>query len=243
MTPAVRLYRLLLNLLQPESRVVRRFIARALADPAADLPILDIGGGRAPYGATLRQARPGARQIVIDLVPAPELSLVADAARLPLADGTAGTVALFQVLQHIEDPAVVLAEMRRVLAPGGLMLVTYPSMQPEGRSRDLWRWTRAGIERSVTDAGFAIVEHRPLGGIFFLFTATLAALPGRLLIRHVAGWRSGRTLNDHLRVGLALLLAAPWHLLGYPALGLDRLLPQPSCQIGGMMLARRADHG
>lgn len=243
MMPAVRLYRLLLGSLQPEYRLVRRFIGEGLADPAADLPVLDIGGGRAPHRAALAQARPRAPQIVIDLEAAPELTLVANAACLPLAADTAGVVALFQVLQHVADPAAVLAEMRRVLTPGGLMLITYPTMQVEGRSRDLWRWTRAGAERTVGEAGFAVVRHHPLGGFFFLFTATAAALPGRLLIHHAAGWRSGRTGGDYLRVGLALLLAAPWHLLGYAALALDRMLPRGGYQIGGMLLARRTDHG
>lgn len=243
MSAAVRLYRRLLNLLQPEYWMMRRFIGETLADPVATLPVLDIGGGRAPHAATLARARPRAAQIVIDLAAAPELTLVADAACLPLGPAAAGAVALFHVLQHVEDPAHVLAEMHRVLAPGGLMLMAYPSIQPEGRSRDLWRWTRAGAERVVAKAGFDVVDHRPVGGFFFLVTATLAGLPGRLLIRHVAGWRSGRTFGDHLRIGLALALAAPWHLLGYPALLLDRLTPGGAYQTGGMMLARRREHG
>ncbi|MFX8335645.1 methyltransferase domain-containing protein, partial [Acinetobacter baumannii] len=76
----------------------------------------------------------------VDLAPAPELTLVADAARMPLADDVAGAATLFQVLQHVETPSAVLAEMRRVLSPQGVLLITYPSMLPQGASRDLWRW-------------------------------------------------------------------------------------------------------
>ncbi|MBN9526736.1 MAG: class I SAM-dependent methyltransferase [Alphaproteobacteria bacterium] len=243
MTAAIRLYRLLLQLLQPEYWLVRRFVAEMVADPLSKLPVVDVGGGRAPHGRALYQARPRAPQIVVDLTPAPELSLVADAARLPIASDTAGVVAMFQVLQHVEAPSVVLAEIRRVLAPQGALLITYPSMLPQGASRDLWRWTHAGAERLLADAGFTILHHRPLGGFFFLLTANAAALPGRLLIRHESGWRSGRRASDYLRVGLALLLAAPWHILGYPALALDRLRPAKSYQTGGLLLARRTDHG
>lgn len=243
MTPAITLYRLLLRLLHPEHRLVRRFIGETLADAGTRLPVVDIGAGRAPHRAALRQARPGAPQFIVDLAPAPEVGLVADGACLPLADDAAGAVTLFQVLQHVENPAGVLAEIRRVLAAEGLLVITYPSMLPQGRSRDLWRWTRAGAERLLADAGFIVVRHQPLGGFFFLMTANAAALPGRLLIRHAAGWHSGRRAGDYLRVGLALLLAAPWHLLGYPAQALDRLLPEGGYQIGGMLLARRSDHG
>lgn len=50
--------------------------------------------------------------------------LVADAAHLPLAAGSADAVVAAHVLQHVLDRAAVLAEIRRVLTPGGAVLVS-----------------------------------------------------------------------------------------------------------------------
>ena len=47
----------------------------------------------------------------------------ADMYRLSLADSTFDTVVLQMVLHHAEDPAAVLAEARRVLRPGGSLVV------------------------------------------------------------------------------------------------------------------------
>jgi SAM-dependent methyltransferase len=47
--------------------------------------------------------------------------LEADARRLPFRDGEFDKVVFISTLEHIEEPAVALAEVTRVLRPGGLM--------------------------------------------------------------------------------------------------------------------------
>ncbi len=47
----------------------------------------------------------------------------ADAARLPFADGAFDVVTLSMVLHYVEDPAEVIGEASRVLAPGGTMAI------------------------------------------------------------------------------------------------------------------------
>jgi SAM-dependent methyltransferase/uncharacterized protein YbaR (Trm112 family) len=50
----------------------------------------------------------------------------ADAADLPLADGTVALAASLNVLDCVQSPRDALAELARVLAPGGLALLTTP---------------------------------------------------------------------------------------------------------------------
>jgi ubiquinone/menaquinone biosynthesis C-methylase UbiE/DNA-binding transcriptional ArsR family regulator len=47
----------------------------------------------------------------------------ADLQRLPLADGTAHAAVCVLVLHHAESPSLAIAEMARVLKPGGMLLV------------------------------------------------------------------------------------------------------------------------
>jgi SAM-dependent methyltransferase len=55
----------------------------------------------------------------------------ADATRLPFADATFDRVIASEVLEHIDDDAAALAELARVLKPGGTMAVTVPAWLPE----------------------------------------------------------------------------------------------------------------
>ncbi|MCX2726875.1 class I SAM-dependent methyltransferase [Thermomicrobium sp. 4228-Ro] len=60
----------------------------------------------------------------------PNLSWVqATAERLPFRSGSIDVVCCFQVLEHLANPAHFLAEVRRVLAPGGLLLLTTPNRE------------------------------------------------------------------------------------------------------------------
>lgn len=54
---------------------------------------------------------------------------VADLEHLPFPDGTFDKIIAVDVLQHARHPERVLAECRRVLKPGGQILVTFPALQ------------------------------------------------------------------------------------------------------------------
>jgi SAM-dependent methyltransferase len=54
-----------------------------------------------------------------------------DALHLPFADGTFDRVIASEVLEHIPDDVAAMAELARVLRPGGTMAVTVPRCGPE----------------------------------------------------------------------------------------------------------------
>ncbi|HEY5665012.1 MAG TPA: methyltransferase domain-containing protein [Ilumatobacter sp.] len=54
-----------------------------------------------------------------------------DAGRLPFPDGTFDVVITSEVLEHIQDDVAAIAEMVRVLKPGGRFAATVPSWLPE----------------------------------------------------------------------------------------------------------------
>ena len=53
--------------------------------------------------------------------------LLANAGKIPLGDATVDGVYSFEVLEHVWDPAEVVAEMIRVVRPGGFVLLSVPN--------------------------------------------------------------------------------------------------------------------
>lgn len=56
---------------------------------------------------------------------------------LPYADNAFDSVVSFQVIEHIQDDALFLKEIHRVLRPGGVTLITTPN-RPMSLSRNPW---------------------------------------------------------------------------------------------------------
>ena len=105
---------------------------RALAaDP--DTRILDLGCGS---GALLeRLAGLGYRQLTgVDIRPPAATAAIRyeqadlDLFRLDAADGSFDLALAVEVIEHIENPGLFLAELARLLKPGGLALFTTPNL-------------------------------------------------------------------------------------------------------------------
>lgn len=91
---------------------------------------------------------------------------IASDGTVPVPDGSFDAVLSTQVLEHVEDPALYLAECARVLRPGGrLLLATHGIFYFHPDPVDYWRWTCEGLRRIVGDAGFVVVEFEGVFGM------------------------------------------------------------------------------
>ena len=71
--------------------------------------------------------------VTTDLFPNPWLDRRENAYQLSFADGSVSNLILFDVWHHLRYPATALAEFRRVLAPGGRVIVFDPAISLAGR--------------------------------------------------------------------------------------------------------------
>ncbi len=128
--------------------------------------VLDIGCGLQPYRALLG---PRVTEYVGVDRPGPysNPTVVADADALPFPDGSFDAMMSTQVFEHLRDPEAALRESSRVLRPGGRIVLTVPGVWPTHEApHDYWRFTRNGLERALTAAGFAQVRIEALGGLW-----------------------------------------------------------------------------
>jgi len=128
--------------------------------------VVDVGCGAKPYRGLLHPA-------VTDYVgvdrPGPHASpdVEADAHALPFPDGSFDAGVSFQVFEHVERPAQCVAELARVVRPGGDVVFTVPGVWPAHEvPHDHWRFTRYGLEAVVRGAGLTLVELAPLGALW-----------------------------------------------------------------------------
>ena len=63
--------------------------------------------------------------------PAGGAALAADATKLPFPDGAFDAVIVAEILEHIPDDSAAMAEVARVVRPGGSVAVTVPAWLPE----------------------------------------------------------------------------------------------------------------
>jgi SAM-dependent methyltransferase len=127
------------------------------------LRVLDVGCGDRPYESLLA----GAAEIVgFDVPGNAHADLHGSIDALPVEDASFDVVLCLQVLEHVPDPAAAVRELRRVVRPGGRVLLSTHGIYPfHPNPDDLWRWTHDGLDRLFSQNGdWSSVIVRPGAG-------------------------------------------------------------------------------
>jgi SAM-dependent methyltransferase len=150
--------------------------------------VLDLGCGAGRFVAALHRA--GADAVGVELsvaalerarrvAPGADLRLVEPGGALPLGHGEIDLVWCSEVLEHVADTGGFLTEVRRVLRPGGRLLVTVPDHGRAKRTllalarfeahydplgQHLRFYTRRSLARTLEATGFTELRLRGLGG-------------------------------------------------------------------------------
>jgi SAM-dependent methyltransferase len=174
----------------------RRILDRMLKRLDPPLPpgarALDVGCGTGANGPVL--AAHATFAAGIDASPVPlglkgsaetghSSRLRGDAGALPFADASFDLVMALDVLEHLDDDAAAARELRRVLRPGGVVVIFVPALRllwglQDDVSHHRRRYHRQELRDVVAGAGFAVQRLTFFNS--FLFPPILAA---RLLMR------------------------------------------------------------
>lgn len=126
----------------------------------------------------------------------------ADAASLPLCNGSIDHVLLLDVLEHLPDPEQSLAEIHRVLTAGGTATLQVPFLYPvHDAPLDFHRWTVHGLAAAAERQGFEVIYQQSVG-----HPLETAALNSNIAMsKTVLNWIAAR--NPLALLGLLLPLA------------------------------------
>lgn len=185
--------------------------------------VLIVGGGGAGNGTETLFNNEKLDLIAFDIYGSWSTQFIADGHQIPLADGSVDAVVIQAVLEHVLDPAQVVAEIHRVLTPDGIVYAETPFLQQvhEG-PYDFTRFTESG--------------HRYLFRKFSLLDSGIIGGPGTQLL-----WTIDYVARSLFRSRFA---GGVTKALFFWVRGLDRLCPYPyavDCASGCYFLGRRSD--
>jgi SAM-dependent methyltransferase len=137
-------------------------------------------GGRILGEGMEALAASGLELVETDVALGPRTQIVCDAHALPFADETFDGVIAQAVLEHVLEPVRCVAEMRRVLKPGGVVYAETPFMQQvHAGAYDFHRFTHLGHRRlfrefDEVDSGAACGPGMALAWSFTYFLQSFA---------------------------------------------------------------------
>lgn len=160
----------------------RRAILARMGRLPAEPTVVDAGCSTGHLLKDLRRAIPDASLIGVDLVagglrkahenvPDAEL-LQADVCALPLMDASVDLVMSANLLEHVPDDGLALAEIFRILRPGARALIVVPVGPGNYDYYDRFlgherRYAREELARKADAAGFEVFEDIHLGGLLY----------------------------------------------------------------------------
>ena len=157
---------------------------------------------------------------------------VGDGLRLPFRTGAFEVVVVGELVEHVDDPAALLTEAARVLAPAGVLVVTTPNGRCVGTDEPTFTTFRQRAAAGTTAAGGGP------GAEDHLFALTMGELEALLpaQVQH-RGYAVSRLINSRSHPVLRRLLGdvPPW--LRRAAASLPLLGPRLSQQL--VLAARR----
>lgn len=140
---------------------VRAFVVAAAAEFDLPGPIYEFGSyivpGQEAIG-DLRPLFPGREYVGCDMRAGPGVDRVEDLSQLTLSDESAATILCVETLEHVFEVRRAVDELLRVLAPGGMIVITTPfNFHLHNYPGDYWRLTPSCLQGLLAPLAATVV--------------------------------------------------------------------------------------
>src|SRR4051812_40226524 len=152
------------HILHFESRIDDAVEAFA-AELTTESRVLDAGAGECQYAKQFSRSKYTAVDLGVGDTTwsYARIDALSDLLYLPFRDDTFDAALNIVTLEHVTDPARVVAELYRCLRPGGrLLLITPLEWEEHQQPHDYFRYTQFGVRRLTETAGFVSVRIEPV---------------------------------------------------------------------------------
>jgi SAM-dependent methyltransferase len=122
-------------------------------------------------------------------------AILCDLIDVPVASATYDAIVCNAVMEHVQFPDLVMKELRRLLKPGGHLILCIPFLQPYHPRPDYRRYTMEGMNELARLHEFDVIEVLPVHNIAQTIT-----------------WITWSFLEEKRKRFLQLLLWAPFYL-------------------------------
>jgi SAM-dependent methyltransferase len=217
-----------------------RWVAAEAARISAGARVLDVGAGPCRYAALFQHCRYVALDVNVTPGASRPLDIIADVARLPFATGRFDAVLCTEVIEHVPAPLDALAEVGRVLRPGGRLLLTAPlgsglhqlPLHYYGGFAPPW------YHLVLPRCGFREIRIEANGGFFKHYGQESQRFHAMLDPRRL----EGASLVQRVAAAGLWVVGFPWFRVGAPLLchWLDRLDHERAFTVGYHVTAERA---
>ena len=130
-----------------------------------ELLLVDFGCGDMPYRSVIEPLVGKYLGVDLEMNPKAEHHIGFDS-KTTLPDTYADIILSNQVLEHVDTPSGYLQEAYRILKPGGsIILTTHGYWFYHPTPNDYWRWTSAGLRKTVEAEGFRITSFFGIMGL------------------------------------------------------------------------------
>jgi SAM-dependent methyltransferase len=124
---------------------------------------LDLGCDKSPYKELLEKA--GFQVKTLDITPDSRADYLGTAEVTGIPNASVDLVLCTQVLEHCDAPSKAMAEIRRILAPGGHVIFSVPHVWfYHPHPSDSWRFTQEGVLKLCQEAGLQLLVLLAQGG-------------------------------------------------------------------------------
>jgi SAM-dependent methyltransferase len=168
--------------------------------------VLDLGGNKLKKRGQFDIEQYGLRVTYVNLTTAKRPDVQSDAAFLPFVDNSFDVVICSELLEHVQDPSLILSEAHRVLGKDGKLLVCVPFLyQIHGDPYDFGRYTDYYWINQLQNTGFDGIQIEKQGLYWSVMVDMLRAwlyelqarkkLRFRILILKFMSWAKSQAIK------------------------------------------------